>query len=102
MLHFGEFPEQEISGQQAEDMLRETSGGYNKSKVYNLPIQMDLVQLAVSRAKTRFNTVEDLWNQNGSNVFQIVETLLSRSASISERGDASNEHRVRPRPVRAG
>ena len=83
MLHFANAPDQEISCAEASQILREHSGGYNKAKVYNLPIQMEQVHQAGSRSKAAFTTVEELWNKNGSNVFQIVETLLDESASIS-------------------
>lgn len=85
MLHFAEFPLEDISCKEAENILRKKSGGYNKSKVYNLSLTMELVREAVQRAQARFTKVEDLWNQNGSNVFEIVEILLERSASIPGR-----------------
>lgn len=84
MLHFAEPPAQNISCKEAERILREQSGGYNKAKVYNLSIQMERVRDAVARAKAGFTTVENLWNENGSNMFEIVETLLALSATISD------------------
>ena len=87
LLHFGNHPLK--SGLSCKDLgmlLKAARGNYNKTKIYNLGIQIEDVKAAVDRAALRPVKSCELPKQNYSTaVYLIVQDLLERNMiSIAE------------------
>ena len=79
LLHFSEMPEQQISQcSEIGELIRAAVGDYNKTKVYNLPITMQNVELAIKRAKAP-EPKGPILSELGSEVYLIIENLVTSS-----------------------
>lgn len=76
LLHFREYPtEQNLSCDAVGQMIRDELGEYNKTKVFNLPIDNERVAAAITRASAQTFTgpiPETLY----TSVYKIVEDLF--------------------------
>ena len=86
LLHFSELPEQQISQcSEIGKLVRAAVGEYSKTKVYNLPITMENVELAIERAKTA-GPKGPILNELGSEVYLVIDKLVtSKVISIAKR-----------------
>lgn len=82
LLHFSELPQKQISQcSEIGVLIRDAVGGYNKTKVFNLPVTMESVEAAIARAKAA-NPKGPILQELGSEVHLIIEHLVE-SGSIS-------------------
>ena len=80
LLHFSEMPEQQIiQCDEIGRLITAAVGAYNKTKVFNLPITMENVELAIKRAKAAYPTGPIL-SELGSDVYLIIENLVTSNA----------------------
>lgn len=79
LLHFAEFPtEPELACDTVGQKIRDTVGSYNKTKVYNLPITIDAVVEAISRAKANFDAAQVIPTKLQTAVFLLLDDLVAR------------------------
>lgn len=77
LLHFSELPTEEyLSCNQVGSMLRIIVNGYNKTKIYNLPIKHENVLRAIQRAKVSYPNSGEIPNKPGTRIYQIIENLV--------------------------
>ena len=75
LLHFSEMPEQQINQcSEIGNLIRIAVGHYNKTKVFNLPITMENVELAIKRAKAA-DPKGPILNELGSEVYLILSLI---------------------------
>lgn len=86
LLHFTDFHSQTpIDCKKIGQLIRSAVGGYNKTRIYNLPFSNDSVHRALSRAKKSFSTSSEIPRVPQTAVFQILDDLVERGlVSISE------------------
>lgn len=79
LLHFAEFPaEAKLTSAEIEKRLRKAVGSYDKTKVYNLPIDMDAVKAAAKRSADNQNTSSEIPDRPQTAVHLIIQHLLDR------------------------
>jgi hypothetical protein len=79
LLHFAEFPtENKLTRAQIEKRIRGTVGSYDKTKVYNLPVDNNRVKAAIERSKANQPASSEIPDRPQTGVHCIVEDLLAR------------------------
>jgi len=79
LLHFAEFPqEDQLTCAQVEKKIRAAVGAFDKSKIYNLPIDNDRVKSAVKRSLDNQPASSEIPEQPQTTVHRIVQGLLDR------------------------
>jgi hypothetical protein len=82
LLHFAHFPQDDaLTCGEIEKMLRHAAGAYNKAKVYNLPIHLEAVKLAVKRSAANQPSKSEIPDRPQTAVHRIIEHL-SAAASL--------------------
>lgn len=84
LLHFSEMPQDQISQcSEIGKLIRDAVSEYSKTKVFNLPIAMANVEMAIRRARAT-NPKGPILQELGTQVFLIIERLVeSKLISIS-------------------
>jgi hypothetical protein len=79
LLHFVEFPtETKLKCAEIEKRLRKAAGFYDKTKVYNVPIDMDGVKAAVKRSADNQQASSEIPDRPQTAVHLIIQHLLAR------------------------
>jgi hypothetical protein len=79
LLHFAEFPRvKKLTRAQIEQQIRDAVGSYNKTKVYNLPIDNDRIKTAVERSKANQRASSEIPDIPQTGVHCIVDDLMRR------------------------
>jgi hypothetical protein len=79
LLHFAEFPNQaSLKCDEIGERIRAAVGQYNKSRVYNLPIDNERVANAIQRSQANQPSSGEIPNQTGTSVHMIVQDLVGR------------------------
>ncbi len=79
LLHFEEFPpEAKLTCAEVEKRLRKAAGSYDKTKVYNLPIDMDAVKAAAKRSADNQKASSEIPDRTQTTVHLIIQHLLDR------------------------
>ena len=92
LLHFADFPAEDIlTCDEVADRLRAAAGGYDKTKVYNLPIDDEKVATAVKRAADKHPFPVEIPTQPQTAVHVIIQSLIDKRII-----------RVRPTPDETG
>jgi len=79
LLHFADFPKNDkLTRAQVEKRIRDAVGAYDKTKVYNLPIDNDLVKLAVKRSANNQPASSEIPDRPQTSVHCIIQHLLDR------------------------
>ena len=77
LLHFVDFPTTQF--ERCDDVgqaIRAAVGAYNKVRVFDLPITMDSVELAISRAEQN-DPGSDVLEKDGTHVYRILEDMVN-------------------------
>jgi hypothetical protein len=83
LLHFADFPkENTLTCKEVTDLLRVAAGGYDKKKVYNLPIDNEKVSDAVKRAGENHDAQMEIPNRLQTAVHIVIRSLI-RTGIIS-------------------
>lgn len=78
-MHFADFPAEDVlTCDEVADRLRAAAGGYNKTKVYNLPIDDEKVLAAVKRAADKHPYLEEIPKQLQTAVHLIIQSLIAK------------------------
>ncbi len=79
LLHFAEFPEETtLTCDEIGDRLRTAAGGYDKTRIYNLPIDIEKVSQAVKRASARHLSPAEIPTHLQTAVHLIIQDLVAR------------------------
>lgn len=79
LLHFADFPTEDVlTCDEVATRLRAIVGGYDKTKVYNLPIDDKTVAAAVKRAAEKHPHLEEIPQQLQTAVHLIIQSLVER------------------------
>lgn len=79
LLHFDEFPsEQVLTCEQVGQKIRDKTGQYNKTKIYNLDITQDHVTDAVRRSAMNQQSGGDIPTELQTTIHLIIEDLIQR------------------------
>jgi hypothetical protein len=79
LLHFADFPTEDVSTcNEVANRLRAAAGGYDKTKVYNLPIDDEKVSAAVKRASDKHPSPEDIPRGLQTAVHLIIQSLITK------------------------
>lgn len=79
LLHFAEFPpEDTLTCAELENRIRKAVGGYDKARVFNLPINHDRVKSAVERSADNKPPTSDISDRPYTAVHRIIQDLLNR------------------------
>lgn len=79
LLHFADFPSEDaLTCDQVASQLRAAAGKYDKTKVYNLPINDDKVSDAVKRALDKHPEPEEIPTGLQTAVHLIIQTLITK------------------------
>lgn len=79
LLHFAEFPtEASLTCEDVGDRLRAMVGHFNKTKVYNLPINNQRVRAAIGRSKANHDSSREIPTQLQTSMHLIIEDLVER------------------------
>ena len=79
LLHFADFPsETSLTCTEVGEQIRAAAGQYNKTKVYNLPIDDERVRSAISRAKGHYDSSIEIPTVPQTSIFLILEDLVQR------------------------
>ena len=79
LLHFADFPaENVLSCDEVAARLRATAGGYDKTKVYKLPIDDEKVSAAVKRAVDKHPSLEEIPMRLQTAVHLIIRSLVDK------------------------
>lgn len=79
LLHFATFPEDDqLTPTEVAKRIRAAVGSYDKTKVYNLPIDDNAVQLAVTRSAQNQRATSDIPDRPQTQVHRIIERLIDR------------------------
>lgn len=79
LLHFEEFPNDPITScSDVTELLRKSVGGYDKKKVYRLPITSDLVARAITRARSSCDLSFQIPSTPQTSVFCIIDDFSAR------------------------
>jgi hypothetical protein len=79
ILHFAEFPRADkITCTEVEKQLRKAVGAYDKTKVYNLPIDGERVKSAVKRSADNQPASSEIPDRPQTTVHRIIQDLLDR------------------------
>ena len=79
LLHFADFPKEDaLTRADIETRIRGIVGAYDKTKVYNLPIDLDRVKVAVERSRINQPASSEIPDRPQTGVHRIIEHLLDR------------------------
>ena len=79
LLHFAEFPtEDTLTRADVETRIRAAVGAYNKTKIYDLPIDLDRVKTAVERSRINQPASRGIPDRPQTGIHRIIEHLLDR------------------------
>jgi hypothetical protein len=79
LLHFAEFPsEAKLTCAEIEKRLRKAAGSYDKTKVYNLSIDMTGVKAAAKRSTDNHKALSEIPDRPQTAVHFIIQQLLDR------------------------
>jgi len=79
LLHFAEFPEDgKLTRADVEKKIREAVGAYDKTKVYNLPINNECVKSAVKRSADNQPASSEIPDRPQTEVHRIIHDLITR------------------------
>jgi len=79
LLHFAEFPtESMLTCKEIADRLRTAAGRYDKTRVYNLPIDNEKVSHAVKRASDKHPSLEEIPKEIQTAVHLIIRSLVAK------------------------
>jgi hypothetical protein len=79
LLHFAAYPEEEmLTCDEVAGRLRTVAGGYDKTRVYNLPIDNDKVADAVRRAAERHASLEEIPTRLQTAAHLIIQDLVAK------------------------
>ena len=79
LLHFSSFPtEDQLTCDEVEDKIRAAIGGYDKTRVYNLPITNENVRVAVKRSADNQASSSEIPDCPQTAVHGIIQHLVER------------------------
>ena len=79
LLHFADFPpETELTCREVEKRIRKAIGHYEKTKIFNLPIDQNNVHLAVKRSTNNHSASNEIPDRPQTAVHRIIQSLLER------------------------
>jgi hypothetical protein len=79
LLHFADFPkEDKLTCKEVEKLLRQTVGTYDKTKVYNLPIDTEGVASAVNRSAKNQPATSEIPDRPQTSVHRIIQEWFER------------------------
>ena len=79
LLHFADFPATDkITCTEVEKQIRKTVGSYDKTKVYNLPMDGERVKSAVKRSVDNQPASSEIPDRPQTAVHRIIQDLLNR------------------------
>ncbi|MCI0464364.1 MAG: RloB family protein [Gemmataceae bacterium] len=79
LLHFADYPAEDVlTCDEVADRLRAAAGGYDKTKVYNLPIDDKKVLAAVKRAADKHPSLEEIPKRLQTAVHLIIRSLITK------------------------
>lgn len=79
LLHFADFPEETtLTCNEIGDRVRAAAGGYDKTRIYNLPIDIEKVSQAVKRASARHPSPAEIPTHLQTAVHLIIQDLVVR------------------------
>ena len=78
LLHFAEMPSSEMTCEQLAEQIRATVGNYNKTKIYNLPIDGAAVANAIRRATAVNTGVGEIPASMETRVHLIIDELIDQ------------------------
>lgn len=79
LLHFADFPEETtLTCNEIADRLRAAAGGYDKTKIYNLPINTEKVSQALKRASDKHPSPVEIPTYLQTAVHLIIQDLVAR------------------------
>jgi len=79
LLHFAEFPVEDVlTCDEVANRLRAAAGGYDKTRVYSLPIEDEKVSAAVKRAAEKHPSLEDIPKRLQTAVHLIIQSLVAK------------------------
>jgi hypothetical protein len=79
LLHFADFPAEDVlTCNEVANRLRAAAGVYDKTKVYNLPIDDEKVSAAVKRAADKHPSPEEIPKQLHTAVHLIIQSLVTK------------------------
>ncbi|MBL4883091.1 MAG: RloB domain-containing protein [Planctomycetaceae bacterium] len=86
LLHFAEFPsEDKLTCQEIGELMRSELGGFDKTKIYNLPIDNAKVAQAIESSKANYTGAE-IPTQLQTSIHLIIEDLIERKMISIESG----------------
>ncbi len=78
LLHFADFPDEtSLTCEEIGDRIRLEAGKFDKTKVYNLSIDINRVAIAIERSKANYSG-EEIPSQPQTSVHLIIEDLVNR------------------------
>lgn len=79
LLHFEDFPKSPVNNcSDVVELLKQSVGGYDKKKVYNLPITVVHVESAISRAQANCDLSDQIPSTTQTSVHSIIEDFKAR------------------------
>ena len=76
LLHFAEFPNDDFENcDEVATLIRRTVGSYNKTRVFDLPINIDAVKRAIDSAKAN-DPEGKILESTGTHVYRILDALV--------------------------
>lgn len=107
LLHFSDMPEGALTCPEVAARLRSSAGGYDKTKVYKLPIDDARVSAAVGRAAGAHKPSQEIPVGLQTGVHLIIQELVQRQiitvpTAPAAAGRPGRSARRRPRPTAGG
>jgi hypothetical protein len=103
LLHFADFPaDDSLTCDEVANRLRDAAGSYDKTKVYNLPIDDGKVAAAVKRAADKHPVPEEIPQRPQTAVHLIIQSLVAqRIISVRSTPEAVTTERRKKKSRRA-
>lgn len=99
LLHFADYPAEDmLTCKEVENRLRAAAGGYDKTKVYNLPIDIEKVRGALKRAADKHPSLEEIPKRLQTAVHLILQSPVARQIiSVRAKKEKAREPRKNKR-----
>lgn len=97
LLHFADFPgDNELTCEEVGKRLRAAAGGYDKTKVYNLPIDNERVLAAVMRSAKNQPCNSEIPDQPQTAVHLLIQDMITQGIiSVRVEEEATDERQTK-------